>query len=298
MKILVTGSSGFVGQNLVPYLTEHGFHDILTPDLRKEDINLEGVDVIIHLAGKAHDLKHAADDDVYFNVNYGLTKKLYDAYLLSNASQFLFVSSVKASADTVKNILKEDDLPKPETIYGKSKLKAEEYIQSQPLPSGKSYNIFRPCMIHGPGNKGNLNLLYKLVAKGYPYPFAGFENKRSFLSVENLCFILLEVVQRKNLPNGIYQVADDKSLSTNEVIKIIASESGKKAKLWRIPAKLIIMTAKIGNILKLPLNTERLTKLTENYIVDNTKIKDWLKKDLPLTSVAGMRKTIENFKKS
>jgi nucleoside-diphosphate-sugar epimerase len=89
----------------------------------------------------------------------------------------------------VEGVLTEEVEPKPLTHYGKSKLMAEEYILSQPLSVGKSYYILRPCMIHGPGNKGNLNLLYQIVQKGIPYPLAAFENKRSFLSIENLCFI-------------------------------------------------------------------------------------------------------------
>ncbi|MDP4679990.1 MAG: nucleoside-diphosphate-sugar epimerase, partial [Cyclobacteriaceae bacterium] len=101
----------------------------------------------------------------------------------------------------------------------------EEYIQSQPLPQGKSYYILRPCMIHGPGNKGNLNLLYKLISNGIPYPLAAFENKRSFLSVENLCFVIRELLERDDIPSGIYNVSDDEVLSSNTLIKLIAKAS-------------------------------------------------------------------------
>ena len=111
---------------------------------------------------------------------------------------------------------------------------AEEYIQSQHLPEGKSYYILRPCMIHGTGNKGNLNLLYKFVKKGIPYPLAVFDNQRWFLSVENLCFIISEIIDRDNIPGGIYHIADDETLSTNEVVSILASSLNVKPRLWGI----------------------------------------------------------------
>jgi len=216
-NILVTGSSGFVGQNLRKYLTEHGISvQALSLKETLPPYSVYDADTIVHLAGKAHDLKNVSQPEEYYDVNFELTKKLYDAFLKSSAKKFIFISSVKASADQVEDVLKESDVPDPKTHYGKSKLMAEEYIQSQPLPEGKSYCILRPCMIHGPGNKGNLNLLYKLISKGIPYPLAAFENKRSFLSIENLCFVILEIVERNDIPSGIYQVADDEALSTNE----------------------------------------------------------------------------------
>jgi nucleoside-diphosphate-sugar epimerase len=250
------------------------------------------------LAGKAHDLKKVSAPEEYYQVNFELTKKLYDAFLNSEASKFIFISSVKASADQVTYILKESDSPDPKTHYGKSKLMAEEYIQAQPLPEGKSYFILRPCMIHGPGNKGNLNLLYKLVSKGIPYPLAAFENKRSFLSIENLCFVIREIVERNNIPSGIYQVADDESLSTNELVKLIAAASERKPLLWNISPALIRSIAKLGNVFHLPLTTERLNKLTENYIVDTTKIKQALGKELPVRARDGIVKTIRSFQKN
>ena len=102
------------------------------------------------------------------------------------------LSSVKAAADEINGELTEEIIPKPSTHYGKSKLLAEEYILSKVLPPGKRVYIIRPCMIHGPGNKGNLNLLYQLVRKNVPWPLASFDNKRSFCSIENLCFVIKE----------------------------------------------------------------------------------------------------------
>jgi nucleoside-diphosphate-sugar epimerase len=294
-EILVTGSSGFVGLNLLSYFENERF-SIRKLSLRGARIEeIQGISAIIHLAGKAHDLEKVSVPEEYYSVNYRLTKELFDLFLKSETKKFIFISSVKASADSVQNILKENHIPSPKTHYGKSKLMAEEYILNQPLPLGKSFYILRPCMIHGPGNKGNLNLLYKLISKGIPYPLAAFENKRSFLSVENLCFVIQELLQRNDIPSGVYNVADDEVLSTNELIKLIAKASDRKPKLWVINPKLIRSMAKLGDLLKLPLTTERLNKLTENYIVDTTKIRHALGKELPVQARDGIIKTIKSF---
>lgn len=299
--VAITGTTGFVGTNLISFLDRYNtsvdIRSINRNDLsnKKLIVQLEEVATIIHLAGKAHDVKKASNPQEYYQVNFELTKKLYDAFLQSNAKKFIFVSSVKAVADSVNGVLTEGDIPNPETDYGKSKLMAEQYIQSQPLPNGKSYYILRPCMIHGSGNKGNLNLLYQFVKKGIPYPLAGFKNKRSFLSVENLCFIIEELIERDDIATGVYQVADDEPLSTNDVVSILSTSTGKQSKLWRISPVLIRTIAKLGDSLKLPLTTERLNKLTESYVVSNQKIKQAIGREFPLTARKGLEITARSF---
>ncbi len=297
-RILVSGLSGFVGQNLKIYLESPGIPKLSALNLRSNwDRNIKpDIVAIVHLAGKAHDLKNVSLPDEYYSINFDLTKDIYDSFLKSKADKFIFISSVKASADRVEGTLGESDVPDPQTHYGKSKLLAEEYILNQPLPDGKSFFILRPCMIHGPGNKGNLNLLYKLISKGIPYPLAAFENKRSFLSIENLCFVIRELLQRDDIASGIYNVADDEELSINELIQLIASTSNKTLKLWKISPVFIKSLARLGDIFKLPLTSERLNKLTENYIVDNTKIKQALRKDFPVNAHDGIITTIKSFK--
>jgi nucleoside-diphosphate-sugar epimerase len=306
-EILVSGSGGFVGKNLKQYLNREGFQVI--PLSRTEPVNNMGISwsdlepiktssiqAIIHLAGKAHDLKNTSVAQEYFDVNTGLTKKLFDAFLISNIPDFIYFSSVKAVADTVDGILTENVHPNPQTPYGQSKLQAEQYINSCKLPAGKRVFIFRPCMIHGPENKGNLNLLYKFVQKGFPYPLAAYQNTRSFLSIDNLNYIVGEVLKRKDISGGVYNLSDDKSLSTNQLIELIAEVSNKKPKLWKLNKSLINGLARAGDILHLPLNSERLKKLTESYEVSNEKIKNVLNiPGLPLSSSAGLEITIKSF---
>jgi nucleoside-diphosphate-sugar epimerase len=150
-------------------------------------------------------------------------------------------------------------------------------------------------MIHGPGNKGNLNLLYKLVQKGLPWPLGAFENKRSFTSIDNLTYLINQLIE-KDIESGIYQIADDEALSTNEIIRLISSAQKRKSSIWNIPGKLIGFTARIGDVLHLPLNSERLKKLTESYVVSNQKIKKELGiEKMPFTSREGFKKTFESF---
>jgi len=296
MEVTITGASGFVGKNLSNFLKDNNYN-IQNLSLRnKWEIN-KNTKTIIHLAGKAHDTANTSHEEEYLKVNTELTKNLFDEFLDSNISDFIYFSSVKATADTVNGILDEENVSSPKTHYGKSKLFAEEYLLSKNLPEGKRLFIIRPCMIHGPGNKGNLNLLYKVVEKGIPWPLAAFENKRSFLSIDNLNFLVYEILKNKNVPSGVYNFADDRSISTNDLIKIIGRASGRKSRLWKLPSGMISLVAKLGDILKLPLNSERLKKLTESYEVSNEKIKHVLDiKKLPVSAEDGLVKTIKSFK--
>lgn len=323
MNILITGVHGFVGSNLVMALKGH--HILYGLDivaLEKEGVirtflwsELEVLcnvhfDTIIHLAGKAHDTKNQSAAQEYFDINTGLTQKIFDFFLESSARKFIFFSSVKAAADSViGDMLTEDVIPTPVGPYGESKIRAEEYIQEHFVfpttsPCGyssflkeesKSVYILRPCMIHGPGNKGNLNLLYNVVKKGIPWPLGDFENRRSFTSIDNLCYVI-EGLLSKNVLSGIYHIGDDEALSTNELITIMCEALGKKPRIWKLNKDMMEGCAGLGTLLHLPLNTERLRKLTENYVVSNAKIKQALEIErMPVTAKEGLRKTINSF---
>jgi len=297
-KITITGATGFVGQNLKSYLIDN--FDVKPLSVRhipNQHFDLKDY-AIIHLAGKAHDLKKVSNPSEYYEANYELTKQLFDSFLSSEVSVFIFMSTVKAVADDVQGVLTEDIVSNPKTHYGIAKHQAEEYILSRELPLGKRVYILRPCMIHGSGNKGNLNLLYQLVSKGLPWPLGAFENKRSFLSIENLCFVIKELLERTDIPSGVYQLADDESLSTNELIQLLGTSLGKSTKIWKISHYWITGISKIGDYLSLPLNSERLQKLTENYLVSNAKIVKALGKPLPISAKIGLMRTFQSFKKN
>lgn len=301
MKILITGASGFVGQNLTQYLISRSI-EIKPLSLRGENWQSDfdkKADVVVHLAGKAHDTTNASRPEEYFKINRDLTVELFDLFLKSGIRDFFYFSSVKAVADTVEDVLTENVKERPFTHYGKSKFEAEQYLQSKLIPEGKRLFIIRPCMIHGPGNKGNLNLLYKLVKKGIPWPLSAFKNRRSFLSIDNLSFLTTSMLLDKNVSGGVYHFADDKALSTTELVTLISRTLGKKPKLWYINKNIIEKIALTGDRIKLPLNSERLRKLTEDYIVSNQKIKTALGiEKLPLSAEEGLKITFQSFKKA
>ena len=291
INIFLTGSTGFVGSSLKRFFNnKYSVFESFRGN--KIEINQNAV---VHLAGKAHDLKNVSSTDEYYKVNTELTKEIFDAFLASDAKLFITLSSVKAVGDEVEGELTEDVIPNPITHYGKSKLLGEQYILSHPIPDGRRVYILRPCMIHGQGNKGNLNLLYSVISKGFPWPLGLFKNSRSYLSIENLCFIIKELIDREDIPSGVYNVADDVPLSTNEVINLIAKSKGKRAIILKLNMNFIKILARVGDFLKLPLNSERLKKLTESYVVSNAKIKLALRKQLPVSSKEGLIKTFQSF---
>ena len=319
MNILITGIHGFIGSNFIRALRDkHTLYglDIIFPcrdgvsqtfswrDIEPTSFpfqTLPQFDAIIHLAGKAHDTKNQSAAQSYFDINTGLTQKIFDFFLESSAKKFIFFSSVKAAADSVVgDMLTEDVIPVPVGPYGESKIKAEEYIKEhlEYSTTEKQVYILRPCMIHGPGNKGNLNLLYNVVKKGILWPLGDFENRRSFTSIDNLCYVI-EGLLTKEVPTGIYHMGDDEALSTNELIAIMCEAMGKQPHIWKMNKGFMEGCAGLGTLLHLPLNTERLRKLTENYVVSNAKIKAALGIDkMPVTAKEGLIKTIRSFEET
>lgn len=305
--ILITGSSGFVGTNL--YAALHKDYLLTGLDITKQGAfpaemvwgwdeihRLPAQDAIIHLAGIAHDTANTLHPEVYHQVNVGLTRTIFDHFLASSAKVFIYFSSVKAVADAPGETPVSEDTPAmPATPYGQSKKAAEDYLLAKGVPEGKTLVILRPCMIHGPGNKGNLNLLYRMVAKGIPWPLGAFENQRSYLALDNLMFFIRQILSR-GLASGVYHLADDETLSTRDLIALMAASLHRKPRIWHLSPSLIKGLAKTGDFLPLPLNSERLKKLTEHYIVTNQKIKTALGiTALPVSAKDGITNTLKHF---
>ena len=318
MNILTTGIHGFVGSNLVRSLKDkYKFYglDIVTPKKdgvektfswsNLDKITIPDMDAIIHLAGKAHDTNNKSADDEYFKINTDLTIKIFDYFTKHpEIKQFIFFSSVKAAVDKVPGeVLTEETTPCPVGPYGESKVKAEQYILNQLAKSPNLYEdreiiILRPCMIHGPGNKGNLNLLYGVISNGIPWPLGAFENKRTFTSIDNLSFVIDKLLENP-VESGIYNMGDDASLSTNELIEVICKAMDKKPHIWKLNRVVVKIMAKVGDVLHLPLNSFRLDKLTENYVVSNDKLKHALGiAHMPMDARTGLTKTIKSFQNS
>ena len=299
---LITGMTGFVGSHLKDYLSSEynvkgvsrstSDSEFMTyQELTVEELN--DAHALIHLAGKAHDIKNVSNEQEYYTVNTDLTRTIFDKFMQSSCKTFIYMSSIKAVSDAPQFILDESTIPEPGTAYGKSKLAAEQYLQQNTTQEKRLY-ILRPCMIHGLSNKGNLNLLHKIIQKNIPYPLGAYENKRSFLTVANLCFIIHELLTR-NITPGVYHLADDQAISTKQLVQIIAEQIGKKSKIMNFPKFMILIIAKFGDVLKLPLNTNRLDKLTQNYEVSNEKIKMAIQKEFPFSTIEGLKNTLASF---
>ena len=286
MRILVSGAYGFVGTNLARYLAARG-HECVALDVARGDapyadfigwdglgeIDWSAIDAIVHLAGKAHDLKKTARPEEYREINVGLTEKLFKASR-GMKGPFVFFSSAKAV---------DGDTP-----YARSKREAEAVL-------GGSAVILRPAMIYGPGNKGNLNLLWGVAKRGLPWPLAAFRNARSFTSVENACAVV-EAACAGRLAPGTYALCDGEPMSTNEIVEMMARAAGRKARLWRVPRALVRAAARAGDFLRLPLDSERLGKLASDAVEDNSALKKalgWEK--MPVRAEDGMRETLSSF---
>lgn len=300
-QVLLFGSSGFIGQNLSKYLNQAG--------LKVQGVSLRDTAVLesmtptsetayINLIGKAHDHGGKATEEDYFYANYELVKILFNHFMASASRLFVHISSLAAIAEFESDHpLVESDPCHPHSAYGRSKRAAEEWLLQQVLPPEKKIVIVRPPMVHGPGDKGNLQLLYKIVTKGIPYPLAAFDNQRSFIFIENFNFLMHQILySHENLSTGLYHIADDMPISTKEIIAVIREITHKRSRDLTIPKSIIVLLAKIGDKLRLPLNTKRLTKMTSNLLVSNVKIKEALTiAALPVSAKEGLKQTIQSF---
>ncbi|MGG5508126.1 MULTISPECIES: NAD-dependent epimerase/dehydratase family protein [unclassified Myroides] len=299
-KLLVFGASGFIGKNLSDFLlTDYHFETSSLRDLTNLD-KINSADIVINLVGKAHDHKGEATERDFYYANYELVKNIYNVFIQSEASLFIHISSIAAIEESGSaNALTEEMVGNPVSWYGKSKQKAEQFIMDQQLPDGKKIIILRPTMVHGPGDKGNLTLLYKLIAKGLPYPLSKFDNRRSFLSIDNFNYLIKEIINKHTMvPSGIYHICDDQPIATSTIISVIGEVTDKKIFNFPLPKGLVKGLAKFGDFIPLPLNSKRLGKMTSDLVVSNTKIKNALQiEQLPISAEEGLKRTIQSFSK-
>lgn len=294
-NIGVLGHSGFVGKALLEALP-----GAIGISLRDDTwvSKMMQCTVIINLVGKAHDHQGMASEHDYYYTNLELSKNIFQVFLQSSVNLLVHISSLAALEEFESTIpLQESDPCNPVSWYGKSKRSAEEWLLSQKLPPEKRLIILRPPMIHGSGDKGNLGLLYKIIRRGIPYPLASFDNKRSFISIDNFVFFIKQVVEKHEcLPSGIYHISDDEYISTKQIIGVIKEITGKNVSDFALPKYIVKAVARLGDFLPIPLNSKRLKKMTGDLLVSNEKIKNYLEMErLPLTAIEGMKKTIGSF---
>lgn len=295
-KTIILGSSGFIGQNLIKRNPNSEGVSLRDGNWKNQ---ISDAEVIINLVGKAHDHKGTATEQDFRYANVDLAKEIFNEFLKSNAKLLIHISSIAAQEEFESSKpLKEENQCHPFSSYGKTKREAEEWLLQQNLPEKKKLIILRPPMVHGEGDKGNLGLLYKLISKGIPYPLASFDNKRSFISIDNFSYFINQIIENKELlENGIYHISDDEAVSTKEIIEIIKKVKNNNTLNLSLPKVLVKFLAKIGDIIPLPLNTKRLKKMTGDLEVSNQKIKNALGiTQLPISAKKGIEITIKSFK--
>jgi nucleoside-diphosphate-sugar epimerase len=226
---------------------------------------LAGVEVVVHLANRAHVLNEKARDPlaIFREVNVAGTIQLANQAVESGVKRFIFISSIKVNGEqTNKHPFTKNDKPNPQDPYAISKLEAENALREVGIKSSMEIVIIRPPLVYGEGVKGNFERLTHLVKSGIPLPFASIKNKRSLVSLENLVQILAKTVTHPKIANQTLLVADKKDLSTPELIEKIAALIGRPAQLFPFPVKLLKVLGKLTG------QSETINRLTENLQID------------------------------
>ncbi|MGK0138555.1 MAG: nucleoside-diphosphate-sugar epimerase, partial [Algoriphagus sp.] len=211
ITVLVTGASGFVGQRFcVDSKDRYSIKTVSLQNMSVQDLDLSGINVILHLAGIAHRMVKT-DDSLYYDVNCKLTTELAQAAKLAGVSHFLFVSTIKVYGDEYE-FISLDTKCKPNDAYGRSKLMAEEAIKNLESNNFK-ISIVRPPLIYGKGVKGNMGRLIKLVEKRKYIPLCNIDNKRSMVGVDNFVAFLDRIIATGK--SGTFLIQDTHAVSTS-----------------------------------------------------------------------------------
>ena len=236
-KILVTGSSGFIGTRWLQLMKDQ--YELVPISLKTtavKDVDLEGVDAILHLAGLAHQME-AINPNRYFEVNTDLTIHLAKKAKKKGVTHFVYISSTKVYGDGDDEVFySESSTCIPTDPYGESKLKAEQELDKLRSDSFK-IAVLRPPLVYGPGVKGNLLLFMKLAKMPFPLPFKGIENNRAMVYVDNLIAMIAQIIEKQ--AEGIFTLTDQHRISTEELIAEIREQMGKRPKLFKLPRILI-----------------------------------------------------------
>jgi nucleoside-diphosphate-sugar epimerase len=304
-SIFLAGASGFIGQNVLENFNDSEFtvffnKSKISPrnNIIRETTSIDNSidsEVWINLAGKAHDMSRVQSEKPYWEANYDFALQLYNQFLESKEARvFIHMSSIKAVADDplepIDELTKED----PKTVYGKSKLEADRYIMKNLPVDGKKVYILRPAMVHGKGNKGNLNSLYKYCQSSLPYILGNFNGNRSYLSLENLLMVFSSLID--GIPDsGIYCLSDEDTVASNDLVEIIYSELGKTPSIWHMPKFMLSLLAFAGEFLPIPIDNDTLKKVGSDYVVNSNKIRASLINGFPVKAIDGLKKTIRSF---
>ena len=310
MKVLVTGSSGFLGSALVKHLecdttfqvvktarkttvkNEDKDQLILELDLAHLDSkipDLSGTDTIVHLAGKAHDISNIDEtaSQEYFTINAHAVLLLANAAVESGVKRFVFLSSIKVNGDQTSpgQPFTPKSAPKPIGAYAKSKLAAEEHLLNLARETGLEVVIIRPPLVYGPGAKGNLEKLSNLISKRMPLPIGNIScNRRSMVGIDNLVSLITTCIIKPEAKNKLFLVSDNEDISTKELANYLGLVVGKKPLMFNVPTALISFGASILG------KRQAINKLLGSLQVDISETCETLAWYPPYTVKQGMKK--------
>ena len=276
-KLLITGSSGFVGKYFINKYKNK--YEIKTFSFLKDDIrtlDCKDVDVVFYLSALVHQMGGASCEE-YERVNVTQTLQLAKKAKESGVKQFVFMSTVKVYGEETDSKYSENSICNPEDEYGKSKLKAELELQKLEDKDFK-ISIIRTPIVYGYGVKANIKSLINLVNKVPLLPFGKIENKRSMVYIGNLCHLVDEVITQQK--SGIFLTSDDQPLSTSRLIELMAKNLDKKVYLVKISF--------FESLLKI-LKPSFHKRLYGSLEVDNTITKQKLNLQNPYSVEDGIR---------
>ena len=307
MLIAITGSNGFIGKHLVKSIKSKGHQVRLIQKLRGPNVfqindistfdnwakALEGVDIVIHCASRVHDFDKPTESSYreFEKINVLATQKIALQSAKSNVKRLIFLSTVKVNGEKTKEgfPLKNNSPSCPKDLYAKSKLKAEKILYSISQKEDLEIVIIRPPLVYGPYVKANFLKMIELVYKGIPLPFLSISNNRSMIYVENLVSFMIVCLDNDSAKNKTFLVSDEQTISTPNLIKLIAKFLKKNLNLF--PCPVIILTL-LGFLTR---NSNKINKLTDSLEIDpqeTYEIMDWRP---PFTTEKGIKKTVAWF---
>lgn len=309
-KVLLTGASGFVGSEIARQLARIEHHIVLAAVRRPCDIPgyMQGIvrdlggavdwtealidtDVVIHTAARAHVMNDEVADPLaeYRRINVDGTLNLARQAAAAGVKRFIFISSIKVNGEATPLGRPYDAgaQPAPMDGYGLSKLEAERGLMQLAAETGIEVVIIRPPLVYGPGVKGNLASMIKLLDKGVPLPLGAIHNKRSLVGIYNLVDLIIRCIDHPAAPTQVILAGDGEDLSTTELLRGIADAMGKPARLISVPASLLQLGATL-------LGREKMAqRLLGSLQIDISKTCELLDWKPPYTVQEGLRRCFE-----
>lgn len=265
MKALVTGATGFIGKKLLNAIKDeicilsrikHKKYPTIICNFEREELpmnSLKDIDIVFHLAGIAHDVNRASS--LYQKINVDFTVQLANIAAKSNVKKFIFVSSVKAGgAPNSMKCVNEDDQRDPDDTYGKTKREAEIKLLKIGQQTGMHVSIIRPSLVYGPNVKGNLELMFSGIKKGWFPPMPEVNNKRSMIHVDDLVRAIVYVSENSKTKGEIYIATDGVLYTSREIYNVMCVLAGRLAPKWSIPKFALNMLSLVNRDFRYKIN--------------------------------------------